>query len=149
MTQTPVEELKALRFDEQAVAPDGTLVLPDAAGDVEIRFADPSAAWNIAIGDGVTLAFAGGVLELNMTEAAGCGRGPRRVKVETIFDLRIMIDRSMLEIYCNDGTIVFASRFYPEDPDDRADRSLSVAFACPGAEITAWQMKALPVNEQY
>ena len=149
VTQTPVEELKSLRFDEQKIDPAGTLVLPDASGDAEVCFADPSAAWNISIGGGVTLAFADGVLELNMSDAVGCGRGPRKVKTDAIRDLRLMIDRSMLELYANDGSIVFASRFYPDDPEEQEERALAVRFDCPGADITAWQMKALPFNEKY
>lgn len=180
VTQMPVEELKSLRFDGQKIAPDGTLVLPDAAGDVEIRFAGdsqcydtgavetaadgrwkepagaeasaekiPDDSWRITIGDDVYLTFSDGILELNMTEAAGCGRDARRVKADQIRDMRLMIDRSMLEIYCNDGAIVFASRFYPDDPADRKGRELDVKFNCPGAQITAWQMHALPVNETY
>ena len=97
----------------------------------------------------MTLAFADGVLELNMSDAVGCGRGPRKVKTDAIRDLRLMIDRSMLELYANDGSIVFASRFYPDDPEEQEERTLAVRFDCPGADITAWQMKALPFNEKY
>ena len=147
VTQTPVEELKTLRFDGQQVPVDGTLQLPDGAGDIEVRFADPASGWKIAVGEGVSLTFADGVLTLDMTEAVGCGRGARRVKVDEIRDLRLMVDRSMVECYCNGGEIVFASRFYPEDPDGTWNRSTAVQFDCPGAEIAAWQMRPLPVNE--
>ena len=155
--QMPVEELKSLRFDEQEIdcsgTGEGTLVLPDASGDIEIQFgssrdaADP--LWSIFIGDGVSIQYKDGVLELMMSEEAGCGRGVRRVKTEEITDLRLMIDRSMLEIYANGGKIVMASRFYPPEKENTEDRSLEIRFRCPDARIKAWQMKPLPVNEAY
>jgi beta-fructofuranosidase len=150
VTQTPVPELEELRSKEQIISPEGRLTLPEAAGDIEIHFPEyrfiETGSWKIEIGDGVCLSYFNQILTLNLSGKTGRGRVERKVRAAKITDARLLIDRSMLEFYFNGGEIVMTSHYFP---DFEEDSHLEVRFDCSEAEITAWEMKPLPVNEQY
>jgi beta-fructofuranosidase len=144
--QKPVSELKGLRTHPVQFADSGEWVLPDAAGDAEIAFKDPKAPWQIAIGSGVRLSYDGGVVTLKLDAETGCGRDVRRAAVEEIRNARLLIDRSILEIYFNDGETVMTTRYYEKFG---ANRSLRVVFNCEKASIYAWNMRSMPADKIY
>ncbi|TKX30508.1 glycosyl hydrolase family 32 [Campylobacter estrildidarum] len=43
----------------------------------------------------------------------GCGRTKRSVELNTIYNLRIFVDTSSVEVFINDGSDVFTTRYYP------------------------------------
>lgn len=43
------------------------------------------------------------------------GRSMRYVEVDEVKDLRILADRSSVEVFVNDGEYVFSTRYYPEN----------------------------------
>ena len=53
---------------------------------------------------------------LTMNEEAGAGRSSRNACVEQVKDIRILADTSAVEIYVNQGEVVFSSRFYGKTP---------------------------------
>ncbi|EFB74970.1 hypothetical protein SUBVAR_06782 [Subdoligranulum variabile DSM 15176] len=60
-------------------------------------------------GDRLTLRFTDEALGGGRTlRRAVCGSGP--------LTLDLVADRASLEFYCNDGTTVFSTRFYPAEP---------------------------------
>ena len=56
-----------------------------------------------------------GYLELSFAdEQAAGGRTSRKVKIDNLSDIRVVADRSSLEVFANGGRYVMSSRFYPE-----------------------------------
>lgn len=56
-----------------------------------------------------------GYLELSFAdEKAAGGRTVRKVRIDRLSDIRIVADRSSLEVFANSGRYVMSSRFYPE-----------------------------------
>ena len=56
-----------------------------------------------------------GFLELSFSdESESGGRTVRKVRIEKLTDLRVVADRSSLEIFANGGRYVMSTRFYPE-----------------------------------
>ena len=53
------------------------------------------------------------VSQINLNEE-GYGRTERRIRIDDLTDLRVIADRSSLEIYINNGLYVMSTRFYPE-----------------------------------
>ncbi|MCC6094223.1 MAG: glycoside hydrolase family 32 protein [Eubacterium sp.] len=147
--QNPVEELKALRYDETPVMPHGTMVLPDGAGDFEVSFLEGTedADWDISFGDAAELSYRDGVLQLSLDPSAGYGRDSRRIRIPHIEFLRVLVDSSILEIYINDGAYVITSRFYPEYIGDQ--QNLAVRFNCAMAAISGWKMHTMETNREY
>ena len=146
IVQKPISGLKRLRTHPSRPDAEGTLTLPDASGDIEIAFADPDAGWQIQIGSGVRVSYNGCIVRLTLDAQTGCGRDERLARVDGVRNAKILVDRSILEIYLNDGETVFTTRYYE---DFEADRSLDVTFGCKGADIYAWEMRPMPANQIY
>ena len=62
------------------------------------------------------------IAEIGFSEIAGAGRNKRKAKVSELNNIRILADTSAVELYLNDGEIVFSTRYYP----DREDLQLKV-----------------------
>ncbi len=46
----------------------------------------------------------------------GCKRDCRRAKINELRNFRVFLDNSSIEIFVNDGELVFSSRYYKEEP---------------------------------
>lgn len=69
----------------------------------------------------------------------GYGRTSRKVSLERLDNMRILLDTSAIEVYLNDGLEVFSSRMYPQ-----AGQTLSahtVAFVDGRGELTVWKLE--------
>ena len=62
--------------------------------------------------DVFSLEWKDGLAELTMDQEAGAGRGVRYARIEKVREVRILADTSAVEIYINQGEVVFSSRFY-------------------------------------
>ncbi len=144
--QNPVEELKELRSGETTISGDGSFLLEEGTGDIVIHFSDAK-PWHIQIGAGVWIAFQDGVLSLSLSDTVGRGRTIRKLKIDTVESLRLLIDTSLLEIYVNEGAYALTTRFYPDYDSDGT--VLPVQFSCKNAAITGWQMKTMETNKEY
>lgn len=60
--------------------------------------------------------------------SAGCGRTVRWEPVDEVRNVRIVGDVSSVEVFVNDGVLVFSTRMYPE--------SYGVSVDAPGADVT-------------
>ena len=112
IVQMPVinEEL----FGESEEIAEGVTAKELLACDISARF---DSAYKITIGDSV-ISFDGEVLMLDLGKgASGYGRTVRKAKTGRINDLRIIADRSSLEIFAGGGRYVMSTRFYPSDAE--------------------------------
>lgn len=81
-------------------------------------------------------------LEFYGEQAAKIGRGRtvRRLKMQCLDKLRILLDTSLVEIYLNDGEFVLTSRYY------MADGKFDGEICCPDSKNLVWEMKGLQVE---
>lgn len=114
--QQPVEELKQLRGKEETIidtefscSMTSELLLEDIESN----------SLKMQIGSGLFLRFdtASKIFSMSFEDAMGSGRKVRKAKLDTLKNLHIFIDRSIIEIFINDGLFVFTSRFYTKDKE--------------------------------
>ena len=73
--------------------------------------------YSLSIGDAV-ISSSDGVLVLDLTKNdVGRGRTTRKMKIRSLTDLRVIADRSSIEIFANGGRYVMTSRFYPSSSE--------------------------------
>ncbi|HDT2542366.1 TPA: sucrose-6-phosphate hydrolase [Klebsiella aerogenes] len=133
--QNPVRELAALRGEAQGWQPE-----PLALQPMELAF-------EVAPGDALTLDFAG-ALQLSLDS-----RGIRLARQSLVADtvdyrywrgaahkLQILIDRSSVEIFINDGAGVMSSRFFADYPGE-----LAFSGATPGT-FCCWPLRPCMVE---
>ncbi len=111
LRQNPIRELCALR--DEAIKPDGDNPLSVSLPFELVSPADH--AFRICIDDAAELRWDGEIFTLQFFEDnVGGGRTVRRAKLDRCADIRIIADRSALEIYLNGGRTVFSTRIYPK-----------------------------------
>lgn len=109
--QYPVEELKALRSEENVVADGVETCFENGTFDLEMNQIKCS-SFKVLVNDGMELAYENQVFALRFLNDMGCGRTERKAKIDKIHSMRILCDTSMIEVYVNEGEYVFTSRFY-------------------------------------
>ena len=112
--QYPVEELMNLRRWEKKLSQEDREVETEGAFDLELQL--EKGPVKVVLTDIFTLEHKDGILTLTMNEEAGAGRRSRNACVEQVKDIRILADTSAMEIYVNQGEVVFSSRFYGKSP---------------------------------
>jgi sucrose-6-phosphate hydrolase SacC (GH32 family) len=148
IAQAPVAELEALRTTPQPAAISGSAPLPRSA---EILLDVTPGDWSEAgirlsnaVGEEVIVGVARTPLEVFVdrrksrrttlhAEYAGRHAGPVAWRNGTI-TLRILFDRSVLEVFANDGETVVTDRVFPTQPLDRLE-TLPLAGPQPGARM--------------
>lgn len=114
----PVRELDALR-EEMHIYPFSNRLLVDLPELADIQI---SCEGKLALKlSGISLKAGDGSLTLAIQEG-GYGRDTRRALTGELRDLRILVDTSAIEIFANDGEVVFSTRWYPPE----ARRSLTL-----------------------
>ena len=69
----------------------------------------------LTLDDALEISFADGLMTVRfLDEAVAAGRPQRQVPMDTLSDLRVIVDTSAIEIYANDGAEVFSTRWFPE-----------------------------------
>lgn len=109
--QLPVRELDT-RHEKQITAPEG------GAWDMTLEFDNVSDAELFRLNDDLIFSVKDGRLRLEFLNDTGDGRTVRHAESSPVKKIRLIFDRSLLEIFVNDGETVFTTRYYPEDPDD-------------------------------
>lgn len=112
--QYPVEELMNLRRWEKKLSQEDREVETEGAFDLELQL--EKGPVKVVLSDVFALEYRDGILTLTMDEEAGAGRRIRNACVEQVKDIRILADTSAVEIYVNQGEVVFSSRFYGKTP---------------------------------
>ncbi|MDD3415439.1 MAG: glycoside hydrolase family 32 protein [Lachnospiraceae bacterium] len=134
--QQPVTELKALRTKEIRIPGASLCRLSGPVFDWKIQERGRGIRGRIEIScrqERVTLICEDKSISLQISEAAGRGRGIRRAKVSEIKDIRILSDTSLMEIYVNHGELVFTTRYYFET----AERTVSITD---NLDSTVWML---------
>ena len=126
LMQNPIRELSELRGAKKSVS-DCDEVNMELPSEI---IAKVGGEFSIEIKDVLTLSWEDGIFELRFdNDKAGGLRKVRRAVVPECCDLRIIADKSSLEIYLNDGRTVLSTRMYPEGD------SVEVVFRGINAEI--------------
>lgn len=112
--QYPVEELMNLRRWEKKLSQEDREVETEGAFDLELQL--EKGPVKVVLSDVFALEYRDGILTLTMDEETGAGRRIRNACVEQVKDIRILADTSAVEIYVNQGEVVFSSRFYGKSP---------------------------------
>ena len=117
LLQNPVPELKAQRGPARKL-PDGAEALFSPCFDLT---AAPAGDFALTVAQGVELVYTekDRACSLRFTDPAMAdGRTERRTRLaEPCRSLRVVGDRSSLEIFLNDGAAVFSTRYYPAAGD--------------------------------
>ena len=96
---------------------------------------------HVSFGDFATLDVAGGLAILSFADdEVGQGRKVRRARVETVRDLRIIVDTSVLEIYLNGGETVLSTRYFQEAG------ALELKVDCMAGSALAYEMDTLSID---
>jgi len=131
--QNPIRELAAIRLDPSALGEKPAWhKLPF---DITVSGISLDSGFEIKIGKAKITWHAEGYIELSFEDAASAGgRTSRRVKTSGLEDLRIVADRSSLEIFINGGRYVMGTRFYPEYAE------VPVSIDCSGADAKVYSL---------
>lgn len=134
--QYPVKELEDLRGERVSSNETGYVVLEQGCGDILIR-AVKEGMGKICIGSGCVLKFGQDEITLSFLDETGAGRRVRRAKCHSVYDLRILVDVSILEIYVNGGEIVFTSRIFLRG------QAMQIQMDLQAEDITVFNMKGM------
>ena len=138
--QYPVSELEQLRCRKLSLdndfieAPAFDLCLTFGGSDQSVRF-----------NDDLILTCREGLVTLTFLNDAGCGRTSRCARLKQadghMNNLRILKDTSLLEIYINDGELVFTTKYFPEN-------TKRTAITVTGTVLDAqfWELRRMEVE---
>ena len=140
--QSPVAEFDALRKEARELKRTATgysVTLNPKVADVVVD--GIAGELHVSFGDFATFDVAGGLAILSFADdEVGQGRKVRRARVETVRDLRIIVDTSVLEIYLNGGETVLSTRYFQE-----AD-ALELKVDCMAGSALAYEMDTLSID---
>lgn len=117
LLQNPVEEMKQLRKNSWGIS--GKSILPTRS-QYEVFLEnekESNTQCQVRIGKDLYLKYFGDKKEIELLFLGneGAGRKERRASLEHLYQLDIWVDSSAVEVFCNGGEVVFATRFYPQD----------------------------------
>ena len=113
LRQWPVAELDTLRGEKHGLAQGEAVTLGAYLADIELKGIAGTGA--LTLDDALEISFADGLMAVRfLDEAVAAGRPQRQVPMDTLSDLRVIVDTSAIEIYANDGAEVFSTRWFPE-----------------------------------
>lgn len=113
LRQWPVAEFDTLRGEKHGLAQGEAVTLGAYLADIELK--DIAGTGALTLDDALEISFADGLMTVRfLNEAVAAGRPQRQVPMDTLSDLRVIVDTSAIEIYANDGAEVFSTRWFPE-----------------------------------
>lgn len=169
LIMTPVEELERLRYNGKSLA---DVVVP-AGGEVEVEFdaVEPNAVeLEVEFAPGGTGEYGvrvcaspdreeetvigydaeAGTLGID-TGRSGLGQEKKAVEAAALvlgegegLKLRIFVDRSIVEVFANDGRLVLSRRVYPEREDSSGIFLFAQGSEVRAADVRTWDM--MPTN---
>lgn len=133
------------------IAPDGRRILIGWMGIGDIPYTNPTAVlgWQhcltvpceLTLGGAVRMVFDSGIFTLRFVdERVGCGRDVRRARLECCKSIRVLADKTSLEIFLNGGEKVLSTRFYPSDTRISIR---SKGLSCEVSQLDAMQVRYL------
>ena len=110
--QRPVKELDARRRECVEFSADGSVEIGQLSADIEIS--GISGDGMLTLNDVLVLSNSKGIFTLQfIDEDTAAGRTQRSIELKQLSDLRVIVDGSTVEIYLNDGRVVFSTRWFP------------------------------------
>lgn len=110
LLQNPINEICTLRKSPIFVT-DNSSVYTELPFDI---ISTVDSEFTINIGNVAELSWDKKIFTLNFTDnKASCGRTIRRAKIDECSSIRIIADKSSLEIYLDGGRVVLSTRMYP------------------------------------
>lgn len=114
LLQKPLFEFQQLRGSKQSLyIQNEATVKVSSTYECNLHF-DSCQQIEIQLKQGVSLQYQNQMLTLSL-DACGCGRKKRSVRLEALTSLQIFMDTSCLEIFINEGSEVFTSRYYTNE----------------------------------
>ena len=100
-------------FGDLNEAREGNAVLTDLPCDINAAITDDN--YKLSIGE-AKITYNGNEIVLDLSQGdIGYGRTVRKVLTGKISDIRIIVDRSSIEIFAGNGSYAMSSRFYPSE----------------------------------
>ena len=110
--QRPVKELDAKRRECVEFVADTVVKIDQLSADIEIT--DISGDGTLTLNDALELSYSKGIFALKfIDEDIAAGRTQRSIRLKELSELRLIVDGSTVEIYLNDGRVVFSTRWFP------------------------------------
>ena len=139
LLQWPVAELKALRGEKHELVAGEACTLGAYLADVELSGITGAGA--LTLDDVLEISFADGRLTVRFADdEVAAGRPQRQVHIDTLSDLRVVVDTSAVEIYANGGAEVFSTRWFP------TGEKLTVCSTFEAAQAQAWPLENAMAN---
>ena len=139
LLQWPVAELKALRGEKHELVAGEACELGEYLADVELSGITGAGA--LTLDDVLEISFADGRLTVRFADdEVAAGRPQRQVPIDTLSDLRVVVDTSAVEIYANGGAEVFSTRWFP------TGEKLTVCSTFEAAQAQAWPLENAMAN---
>ena len=110
--QRPVKELDARRRECAEFSADGFVEIGQLSTDIEIS--GISEDGTLTLNDALVFSYSKGIFALQFIDKdTAAGRTQRCIELKQLSDLRVIVDGSTVEIYLNDGRVVFSTRWFP------------------------------------
>ena len=101
--QRPVKELDAKRRE-----------CVEFVADTVVKIDQLSADGTLTLNDALELSYSKDIFALKfIDEDTAAGRTQRSIRLKELSELRLIVDGSTVEIYLNDGRVVFSTRWFP------------------------------------
>lgn len=137
--QYPVKELEQLRGHRVPVGDRTSAEVKEGLFDLQLNALEGK-EFSVSLAEELNIHYANGVFELSFSGEAGCGRTSRKALIQTVEEMRIVADTTLVEVYLNHGEYVFTTRYYPKG------KSRSVVIACDGCDGSLWELKDMEVD---
>lgn len=118
IAQVPVPELAELRGEPVELAANPRAALGEHRADVVVEGVE--GPFTLTLDGVLEVSWSGGELVLRFLDAVpgaqqglGAGRTERRVPLERLDTLRVLVDSSAVEVFANDGARALATRWFP------------------------------------
>ena len=131
--QVPVRELKERRKAALPLQNDTTLELDELLADIELTDIRTTAG-RLMLNEVLAISFEHGTFGIHFADTAAgkeaaAGRSERFIRLETLRNIRIVVDASCVEVYANDGMEVFSTRWFPVENKLRIRSNFDVSSA--------------------
>ncbi len=112
--QKPIREYKSLRRGEEELLEETALLVLSRHFELELTVKEEQ-DFGIRLASDLEFYYEDGTCVLAFLNESGCGRTVRRAAVESLKNVHLYMDESILEIYVNEGEVVFTTRYYPSE----------------------------------
>lgn len=136
--QYPVEEINDLRTEKCLLNHLELCSITNGMFDLEMSEINGN-IFTVFITNELQLEYKDELFSLQFFGAMGAGRTRRRAVIKEITDLRVLCDKSLMEIFINQGEYVFTTRYYA------AQEEMTIGIDCKTSKNILWKMKEMEV----